>query len=97
MRKILSSISSLIKEYPSWPWPNESTKNTMWLKHMNKEILHEETKYILHSNHPEIGNKIAREYSDLESVKIVYNEIILGGHSARICLRITSVVEYQLT
>jgi hypothetical protein len=69
----------------------------MWLKHMNKEILQEETKYILHSNHPEIGNKIAREYSDLESVKIVYNEIILGGHNARICLRITSVVEYQLT
>ena len=63
----------------------------------NKEILNEETKYILHSNHPEIGNKIVREYPDLESVKVVYDKIILGGHSARICLRITSVVEYQLT
>ena len=64
---------------------------------MNKEIINEEIKYILHSNHPQIGYGIAREYSDLESVKVVYDKIILGGHSARICLRITSVVEYQLT
>lgn len=64
---------------------------------MNKEILHEETKYILHSNHPEIGVSIAREYNDLTSVNAVYAAVVLGGYDARICLQVTSVVEYQLS
>lgn len=34
MRTILSSISRILtKEFSSWPWPNESTKNTLFPVH----------------------------------------------------------------